>query len=79
MQRKWWLVSGVGLAVVVAAIAFRSVTPSKPKMNVILITLDTTRADHLGCYGYHRDTSPHIDSVAQNAVVKDNGILQQES
>lgn len=34
------------------------------KPNVILIIIDTLRADHLGCYGYERDTSPFIDSLA---------------
>lgn len=33
-------------------------------MNVILLSLDTLRADHLSCYGYGRLTSPHIDRVA---------------
>ena len=33
-------------------------------MNVILLSLDTLRADHLSCYGYHRLTSPHIDRLA---------------
>ena len=32
--------------------------------DVILITLDTTRADHLSSYGYPRDTSPHLDALA---------------
>ncbi len=32
--------------------------------NVILITIDCLRADHLGCYGYGRDTSPFIDGLA---------------
>lgn len=32
--------------------------------NVILVIIDTLRADHLGCYGYHRDTSPTLDSLA---------------
>jgi arylsulfatase A-like enzyme len=32
--------------------------------NLLLITVDTLRADHLGCYAYHRDTSPHIDAIA---------------
>ncbi|MBN2206723.1 MAG: sulfatase, partial [Candidatus Aminicenantes bacterium] len=35
-----------------------------PKTNVILISIDTLRADHLGCYGYTRETSPHIDAWA---------------
>jgi arylsulfatase A-like enzyme len=32
--------------------------------DVVLILIDTLRADHLGCYGYHRDTSPTMDSLA---------------
>jgi len=32
--------------------------------NVLLITVDTLRADHLGVYGYARRTSPHIDALA---------------
>ncbi len=38
-------------------------------MNIVLIALDTQRADHLGCYGYGRDTSPFIDSVAASGVL----------
>jgi arylsulfatase A-like enzyme len=42
-------------------------------MNIVLIALDTQRADHLGCYGYKdktgRDTSPFIDSIAAQGVV----------
>jgi len=34
------------------------------KPNIILITLDTTRADRLSCYGYQRRTSPNIDKLA---------------
>jgi len=37
--------------------------------NVILITIDTLRADHLGCYGYPRPTSREIDELAQKSVV----------
>jgi arylsulfatase A-like enzyme len=33
--------------------------------NVLLLTLDTLRADHLGCYGYERKTSPRIDALAE--------------
>ncbi len=37
--------------------------------NVILISVDTLRADHLGCYGYFRDTSPNIDRLAAESIV----------
>jgi arylsulfatase A-like enzyme/Flp pilus assembly protein TadD len=35
---------------------------------VLLITLDTTRADHLGCYGHPRVKTPHLDQLAQEGV-----------
>ena len=39
--------------------------PSKLKQpNVVLIVMDTVRADHLSCYGYHRETTPNIDAFA---------------
>ncbi len=38
-------------------------------MNVVLICIDTLRADRLGCYGFSRRTSPHIDRVAEQGVV----------
>ncbi len=39
------------------------------KPNVILITLDTTRADHLACYGYPDVKTPHLDSLANRGVL----------
>jgi arylsulfatase A-like enzyme len=38
-----------------------------------LILVDTLRADHLGCYGYGRKTSPHIDALAADGIVFENG------
>jgi len=40
-----------------------------PPSTLILVTIDTLRADHLGCYGYVRDTSPRIDRLAGEGVV----------
>jgi arylsulfatase A-like enzyme len=41
--------------------------------NVILIVVDTLRADHLGCYGYSRETSPGIDAFAADAMLFERG------
>ncbi len=41
---------------------------SSPRGNIILVIVDTMRADHLGCYGYFRDTTPCIDSLAAAGV-----------
>lgn len=38
-------------------------------LNCMLIVVDTLRADHLGCYGYFRDTSPNIDRLAREGVL----------
>lgn len=40
-------------------------------LNVVLITIDTLRADHLGTYGYAKRTSPRIDAFAQKGTVFD--------
>lgn len=37
-------------------------------MRILFLDLDTLRPDHLGCYGYHRNTSPHIDAIAAQGV-----------
>lgn len=55
--------------------------PSRPKApdrppNVLFMSLDTLRADHLGIYGYHRDTSPFLDLVAQEGIVFERAIAQ---
>jgi len=37
-------------------------------MRILYLDLDTLRPDHLGCYGYHRNTSPNIDAIARRGV-----------
>jgi arylsulfatase A-like enzyme len=38
---------------------------SEDKPNVVLLVIDSLRADHLGCYGYDRNTSPFLDKLAE--------------
>ncbi len=54
-----------------AAFLFLTVLASNPPSPdvVVLVTIDTLRADHLGCYGYPRETSPFIDRLAGEGVL----------
>ncbi len=49
--------------------------PSTPHP-VIIVDVDTLRADHLGCYGYHRDTSPNIDAFAAQTLFFEHAFSQ---
>jgi len=48
------------------------ITPPPEPQAVILISLDTLRADHLGCYGYDRETSPNMDALTHDGVMFNN-------
>ena len=62
---------------VVAATAATANGPqAKRPTNVILITIDTVRADHLGCYGYKNIQTPILDSLAHDGIVFERAISQ---
>ena len=42
------------------------------KPNILLITLDTVRADHVSCYGYERQTTPNLDAFSREGVLYKN-------
>ena len=42
--------------------------------NIVLIVLDTARADHFSCYGYPRPTTPHIDRLAAKGQLFENAV-----
>ena len=44
--------------------------------NILVLSLDTLRADHLSLYGYARSTSPHIDALARDSIVFDHALAQ---
>lgn len=53
-----------------------SAKTAKPPTNVILITIDTVRADHLGCYGDKDIQTPTLDGLAKDGVVFERAISQ---
>ena len=42
-------------------------------LKILFVTIDTLRADHVGAYGYHRPTTPHLDRLAAEGTVFLNG------
>ncbi|HZX10226.1 MAG TPA: sulfatase-like hydrolase/transferase [Acidobacteriota bacterium] len=48
----------------------------QPDLNILFITLDTTRADHISCYGYENVKTKHIDSLAESGILFKNTICQ---
>ena len=69
--RRQVLSSGarLGVAAGAASLAAACRWRRNDRPNVLLVTLDTTRADHLGCYGYARPTSPHLDAMAAESTI----------
>jgi hypothetical protein len=62
-------------AVLVAGLVWlllRSENSGRGLRNVVLISVDTCRADYLGCYGYARRTTPNIDQIAGQGVIFKN-------
>jgi glucan phosphoethanolaminetransferase (alkaline phosphatase superfamily) len=55
-------------AVPLAALSRLPEGPHRPDADVVLITVDATRADHVGAYGYARPTTPNIDALAKRGV-----------
>lgn len=72
-KKPYLVLSLVLLLLIVAFFASRFfLLPAKVKkdsrLNVMLVTLDTTRADRLGCYGYQKAKTPHLDSLASKGI-----------
>jgi len=52
-----------------ALLPLSACAPELPRPHVILVSIDTLRADHLSCYGYGRETSPFLDRLASEGVL----------
>lgn len=68
------LISAVPITALAIFFAVPPKEPPKPARNVILISIDTLRADHLGCYGYDFPTSPQIDAFASRGALFEKAI-----
>ena len=66
----------LGLIAALAAYAGCQSRKRAPRMNLLVIFIDTLHADHLGCYGYNRNTSPNIDRFAAGSTLFLNAISQ---
>ena len=56
--------------------SFRQKT--RENFNIIVIVIDALRFDHLGCYGYERDTSPTIDKISMFQIdINENACIQK--
>lgn len=71
--RFFLLVPGLAVAGVVIWMTFRGQTPfardELRNANLVIITLDTTRADHIGAYGYAGAETPNLDRLASDGVL----------
>jgi arylsulfatase A-like enzyme len=71
-------VAGIGIFMLWPPISGPAAPPTVPPPagapNIVFITLDTVRADHLSSYGYSRPTTPNIDRFARTGVLFENAI-----
>jgi len=74
-QRAVW---GAAALAALAGLALPSVTRPNPagRPSLVIVLIDTLRADHLGCYGYDRDTSPNVDRWAAGSTLFSRCIAQ---
>lgn len=73
--KPWFILSALAFIIIICAgvwILFlspgKTLVTKNERLNVLLITLDTTRADRLGCYGYSGAKTPNLDSLSQKGV-----------
>jgi len=86
-QRGAWLLAIAVIAAVALGLWFRNrpprtdadarariarLRPAGQELNLVVVTLDTTRADRLGCYGFAGVETPYIDALAREGIVFDH-------
>ncbi|HPJ71494.1 MAG TPA: sulfatase, partial [bacterium] len=73
MTRRWIVAAGIAAAAAAAFVVFRP-RPAPP--NLVLISIDTLRADRVSCYGCETPTTPVLDRFADGAAVFTDTIVQ---
>ncbi|MCP3980117.1 MAG: sulfatase [bacterium] len=63
----------VAIVILAALAASPLLAETESRPNVLIVTVDTLRADRLSAYGYERPTSPNIDELIEGGVVFDQG------
>lgn len=82
-SKRTFLLYLLSFFVVITAVGLYFILTRSPKqviknstLNVLLVTLDTTRADRIGCYGYERAETPNLDQLAAHGVRFANAYCQ---
>jgi len=76
-SRKVFAVLATGYLILSGATLYSNLKNQPTGPNVLLITIDTLRADHLGCYDYPKNTSPNLDALAKQGVRFKNFFAQR--
>jgi len=71
-RKQRWCVCLVGLVILGSCKSGNAPTPTR--LNLLLVTIDTLRADRLGCYGYSQIETPNLDKVARQGVLFENAV-----
>jgi arylsulfatase A-like enzyme/tetratricopeptide (TPR) repeat protein len=81
-RRVWLIIAFIAAVIAAAAVYFggrgggTGAVKRDGRLNVLLVTLDTTRADRLGCYGYRGGRTPNLDALAAAGVLFQNVYAQ---
>ena len=68
--------AAIGAALILSLMWGCGVRDTRP--NLLIVLVDTLRPDHLGCYGYGRDTSPGVDSLASRGALFESCIATSD-
>jgi arylsulfatase A-like enzyme/Flp pilus assembly protein TadD len=74
VSRRAKIAAGLLVLLVAIAALFRVSPSPRRARRVILISIDTLRADHLGCYGYRAARTPHIDGLAAEGALFEDAV-----